>query len=482
MAGIGFELKKLFRRKGILAHVAAVGYTGVITTGPLILGLAYLLLISWIGRASGLLDSDVNALLAMVTYDLMASQLVNSVLSMVTTRYASDMLYDGSDDQVLPSLVGALAIELPVGGVAYGCFLVWSGIGADLVVLNEVLFLVLVAVWMEMGYLTAVKDYKGVLGVYATAIGVSVALAWGLSVTGLAGVESLLGSVCVGYGLMMALDLGLLGLSFPRGGGLSFAWMAWIDHYPMLVLIGVCSCVGLFAHLVIGWANPAVHEHVYGPFYTSPDYDIPALYAVLSMIPTNITFVASTEVEFYPSYRHYFDLLNGVGSISQIDMAQSEMLAVMHRELSRLVRRQLIFSITTIAFGTELLDLLPLGFDAFMDGRFRILCVGYGAYAVANVLSLMLMYYSDYRGAARSTALFAGCVVVSSVVAPLLPEGLLGYGFACSALLFWLAAGVELWRYTRRLPGVVFLSQPLMGAERGDGPFARLGRRLDGVA
>lgn len=38
MAGIGFELKKLFRRKGLLAGLRAYGYAGIICTGPMLLG------------------------------------------------------------------------------------------------------------------------------------------------------------------------------------------------------------------------------------------------------------------------------------------------------------------------------------------------------------------------------------------------------------------------------------------------------------
>ena len=39
MAGIGFELKKLFHRKGLVAMVRAYGYAGVICTGPMLLGI-----------------------------------------------------------------------------------------------------------------------------------------------------------------------------------------------------------------------------------------------------------------------------------------------------------------------------------------------------------------------------------------------------------------------------------------------------------
>lgn len=481
MAGIGFELKKLFRRRGILAHVMAVGYTGVITTGPLILGLLYMLGVSWLGRASGVEDGQIEALLAMVMYAMAASQLINSLFSMVTTRYVSDMLYEERDERVVPSLVGALAIALPVGGVPYGAFLLLSGLSAELVLLNELLFLELVVVWLEMGYLTAVKDYKGVLGVYAGSIAASLVVGWLVCLGGKGSMTGLLASVCVGYGLMMALDLWLLGRSFPGRGGRYFAWLAWVDRYPSLVVIGLMSCVGLFAHLVLGWTNQAVSKHILGPFFSAPSYDIPALYATLSMLPTTVTFVATTEVDFYPAYRRYLDLLNTTGSISQIDAAQEDMLTVMGRELSRLARRQLFVTIAVVGIGTQVLDMLPLGFTPYMNQRFCILCVGYGAYAIANVLSLMLMYFSDYRHAAVAGCLFAGCVVATSLASVALSRDWLGYGFALSSMAYYLAAMIGLRSYLKRLPAAILLEQPLV-AKRGEGGFSRLGNLLDGIS
>ena len=61
MAGIGFELKKLFRRKGLFATLRAYGYAGVICTGPMLLGVllqvGMLVLCGWAGgrpRGSGI--------------------------------------------------------------------------------------------------------------------------------------------------------------------------------------------------------------------------------------------------------------------------------------------------------------------------------------------------------------------------------------------------------------------------------------------
>ena len=42
MAGIGFELKRLFRRKGLFATMRAYGYAGIVCTGPMLLGVLLL--------------------------------------------------------------------------------------------------------------------------------------------------------------------------------------------------------------------------------------------------------------------------------------------------------------------------------------------------------------------------------------------------------------------------------------------------------
>ena len=80
MAGIGFELKKLFHRRGLMAMLRAYGYAGVICAGPMLLGVllqfGVLIVSSWwqVGRP------DRDLLVCMITYTLLASL----VLTMIT--------------------------------------------------------------------------------------------------------------------------------------------------------------------------------------------------------------------------------------------------------------------------------------------------------------------------------------------------------------------------------------------------------------
>ena len=101
MAGIGFELKKLFRRKGLFATLRAYGYAGVICTGPMLLGVllqvGMLVLCGWAGAAR----ADQDLLVCMVTYTLLASLTVTSFFSMPVTRFLADMLYEEQEQTIL---------------------------------------------------------------------------------------------------------------------------------------------------------------------------------------------------------------------------------------------------------------------------------------------------------------------------------------------------------------------------------------------
>ena len=83
------------------------------------------------------------------------------------------------------------------------------------------------------------------------------------------------------------------------------------------------------------------------------------------------------------------------------------MLDVLNRELKYTALKQLLTTALAISMGESLLKYLPLGFNDLMYGYFRTLCVGYGIYAVANTMLLLLLYFTDYRGALAASVIFA---------------------------------------------------------------------------
>ncbi len=476
MAGIGFELSKLFEKKGLLSTLRACGYAGIVCAGPMILGVVLLLGIRLIAGAAGASDIQLDLLVSMITYALLASMVLTSILSMITTRYAADMIYMEKPERILPSFYGSTSILLVVGGIAYGVFLLCSGIPVIYQLFCLVLMCELIVIWMQINYITALKDYRKVLLTFFTGIVSTLLCGLVFMWMHLEVVSSMLLAVCIGYGIMMTGYFLILHRYFPQGQGSAFRFLEWIDKYPSLTLVGFFLTVGLFAHFVIIWFSP-IGVHVQGLFYGAPQYDIPALLAFFSVLATTINFVTTVEVKFYPKYKQYFALLNGGGTIEDVELAENDMLTVLRQQLNYLGQKQFVVTVLFIALCGSFLLSSYLGFNESMLGTFRILCVGYGLYAVGNSIMLSLLYFADNTGAFWCACAF----MIGSVGGTLLladnGQSYYGFGFLIGAVLMYVVAWVRLGAYTKKLQYHVLCGQPDR-LENNAGFFLKLNQKI----
>ena len=477
MAGIGFELKKLFQKRGLAATAKAYGYAGVICTGPMLLGIVLLVGIAFICDHTGATRHNRELLNCMITYTLLASLTVTSFFSMVVTRYIADMLYEERHEAVLSSFWGSTALLLVVGGIMYGIFLLFSGINLIDQFLCLEFFGELIVTWNAMSYLTAIKDYKGILISFITAVAVSLLVGFLLILIGIPHVEALMIAVTIGYGIMLLWDVTLLYRYFPQREISAFFFLRWVDQFLPLAFTGLFTNIGLFAHLVIMWCGP-ISVHVQGLFYGAPYHDVPAMIAYLTILITTVNFVVSVEVNFYPKYRNYYSLFNDKGEIKDILQAGNEMRKVLNMELKYTALKQLLTTALAISIGQLLLTYLPLGFNDFMEGYFRTLCVGYGLYAIANTMMLILLYFTDYKGALFATGMFAACTTTFTCVSLFFPQVYYGFGFLLGSAVFFLICTLRLGYFIKKLPYYILSVQPIV-AEDKTGFFTRLGFFLE---
>ncbi|MDD2362374.1 MAG: exopolysaccharide Pel transporter PelG [Oscillospiraceae bacterium] len=478
MAGIGFELKRLFAKKGIIATTRAYGYAGLVCAGPMLLGVALILGVIYLAHSSGIPRDQRELLVAMITYALLASLMVTSAFSMITTRYISDMIYTGQREKIMPSFYGSCLLMLVLGGLAYGIFLCFSGVYLTYKVLSIILFMTLIITWTEINYLTAIKDYKNIFLVFILSILLTFTVGYLLiTFTDLPVVSTLLASVCIGYGVMSVLYFALIYKYFPEGFGTSMNFLRWIEKFPSLIGIGFFNTIGLFGHLVIMWSSP-LGVQIKGLFYGAPEYDISALMAFFSILVTTISFITSVETKFYPHYRNYFSLFNEGGCISDIEVAESNMLSTLQNELSYLAQKQAFISVLFIVVGSLLLPRMQFGFSSDMLGIYRMLCVGYAFYAIGNSIMLVLLYFADNKGAILTTLLFA---IVTNIVTFLLKElnaVFYGLGFIVGSAVFCLYALWRLDKYLYKLKYHVLGEQPVF-ATNTDGLITMLCDKLE---
>lgn len=477
MAGIGFELKKLFAKKGVLNTAKAYGYATIICAGPMLLGILLLLGIMGLCSLAKIPVYSRELLICMITYTLLASVLITAFFSMVVTRYVADMLFEEQNSTVLPSFWGSTVLMMTLGSFIYGIFLLFSGASLAQGLLCFILFNELVIVWNAMSFLTAIKDYKGILFSFLTAITVTFVVGFLLIQFQTPVIESLLFAVTLGYGVMLVWDVLLLHRYFPSTNHGAFAFLKWVDAFWLLALTGIFTNIGMFAHIVILWFSD-IGVHIKGLFYGAPWHDVPALLAFMTALMTTVNFVVSVEVNFYPKYRNHYSLYNDKGTIGDIKQSEKEMIGTLKTELFYTALKQLLFTVVCIALGGYLLDFLPLGFNEIMRGYFRTLCVAYGLYAIGNMLMLILLYFADYRGSMMCTALFAGLSIFGTVTFLAFPYEYYGFGFLIASMAFVLACTFRLNHFTRRLSYYILASQPLVAEDR-TGRFTKLGIFLE---
>ena len=74
---------------------------------------------------------------------------------------------------------------------------------------------------------------------------------------------------------------------------------------------------------------------------------------------------------------------------------------------------------------------------------------------------LILLYFTDYKGAVLASGLFAGVAGLATAVSLLLPQQFYGFGFLLGAAVFFIVALLRLDTYTANLPYRILSQQPL---------------------
>ncbi|WP_317335803.1 exopolysaccharide Pel transporter PelG, partial [Streptococcus orisratti] len=170
MAGIGFSINKLVKEKNFSSKPRAFAYAAIVTIGPLLFGELVLVAVYALTNFSKVIVADRNLIVAIITYGLLASLIINGASSLVISRYLSDKLYAKKIGDILTTYWGSQLFLLTVGGLIYGIFIIFSGIGIFYSVLAWLLFCELLLSWNALNFLTILRDYQGLFKSFSLTI------------------------------------------------------------------------------------------------------------------------------------------------------------------------------------------------------------------------------------------------------------------------------------------------------------------------
>ncbi|MEG0766674.1 MAG: exopolysaccharide Pel transporter PelG, partial [Clostridia bacterium] len=223
MAGIGFELKKLFVGRSLFQKARAYAYASMVCSGTTLLAVVLLVGLGRLAKWAGASPRESEVLVVLTVYAMLGSMLLTALLQMLLSRYTADMIYGKQYDRILPSLYGGTLLLMVPGGIAYAILLSQSH---DISLINRALdwFLLMemILVWLQMAYITAVKDYRRIL--LGFLFGVCAALIFGfvLLQAGISVITALLTATLMGYGVMAFCFSSVLHGYFSMGHGSVF--------------------------------------------------------------------------------------------------------------------------------------------------------------------------------------------------------------------------------------------------------------------
>lgn len=465
MAGIGFELRKLYTDKSAYGYTKAFTWTGIVTAGPFALMVVLLMGVQLLYGYFGVADFYRSLYNESMVYPFIFSHIIVSGCHMVITRYISDRFYVYDTKSLGSTVYGIIAVALAIGGLIGMAFFCWASLPFFLKVTTYIFYMGMICVLLLSSFVSALRNYTKIVNAYAAGVCVGIVSIFLLLYLDLYSSDNLVIWTMLGMDLVVAVIAGSLWWHIIQFFGvireLDFYFIDYFSTKKTLFFINFFYTIGLYAHNIIIWFGPT-GECLENTYYFQPNYDTSTFFAYISTLPVMLLFVISTEIHFYEKYRQYLGFITKKGNYVEIDFSRREMLQIMWIEIRNVFDFQLVAALCFIAIGNILLPKIGLanyGLDVYNILVLSAFCV-----AVFQAIMIFLLYLEDRVGALRTTAVFAGTSIVFNVICVFLGESTYGFGAFLASFLTMMYSLYRLNEYSKEIDYHIFCSQPVLNA------------------
>ncbi len=435
MAGIGFELKKLFSRKGVFNTLRGVAYSALTTVGPTFLVIMTIICINIVFNYNALPYPERDLLSSGLLYVFIFSLIVTSPYTAVLSRYIADKIFEKDFSAIMPSYYIGLMLCSVTGALMAIPFSLWGifvgKIDAMFMLLMYFLFLQMCMVFLTMSYINILKEYNRVAMAFVFGMLITFFVTallykyFGISLT-----MSMAYAFNVGY-LFIAFRLyTLLRLFIPqRKSGYAQVFRYFARH-KALFAANLFYVIGLYMHNFVFWGSH-LRVVVSDTFIIAPTYDLASCFAMFTNISFMVAFVVQIETSFYDKYNAYCHMLVG-GNKKDIDKAKRLMFNALSENLITVIKTQALFTFCFILVSYILFPIIGTG--GMIASIYPTMAVAYITVFVSYSFVVMLYYFDDEPYAMLSTFVFAAGTFAGAMFARQLAPELYGIGVFIGAL------------------------------------------------
>jgi uncharacterized membrane protein len=391
-----------------------------------------------------------------VTHMIAWSLILTGLFQLAFTRFVADRLFEGRADVIVPNYHAVLLVVAALSGTIglVAVTTLFPGQSVLYRVLALAGFVLLSLIWIATVFLSGMKRYQAIVGMYAAGYGTTVLAA--LALRGL-GLEGLLAGFVTGQTLLFVGMQAMILRDFPAPRFLSWECFDARLRYPTLAWIGLLFNLGVWIDKFVFWTWPPTSQAVIGPLRASIIYDLPVFLAYLSIIPGMAVFLVRIETDFVEHYDAFYGAVRGGGSLQAIERHRNGMVATVRTGLFEMMKIQSIAVLLLFVMGERLLAWLGIS-DLYLPLLYvQVIAAGL---QVLFLSVLTVYFYLDKRRVVLGLcALFVVANAALTVLSLRLGPQAFGYGFALSLLLVTTIGFVALARSFSRLEYSTFMLQ-----------------------
>jgi uncharacterized membrane protein len=417
MAGIGFELRRIFGKKTLASSTWGILYASMSTVGSSLVFIILLFVMRELLNYFRVSELESLFFTFSFTYVFLIAILNSSFQSTILSRYISDKIFEKKEADICASMFGMMSVSSVIVGIELLILCVFmylqDNIPLGFLVVYYLLGILATSAYNMITYVSALKEYKQVTFSYFTGIVMTILMVFVLKyLVRLHVILAIYLSLVVGFFFINILLICCCVKAFGLNSDKYFEYLGYFKKYPKLIFSGFVYMLGFYASNVFYWFGSDMRVTV-SIFSTAPNYDLAMFLAILINLSGMIIFEVKTETTFYEKYVSYLSALEG-GSYEHIERERVSLQNTVNLQMFFVYEIQLI--ITIIAICLINIFYPYLGLNAQILNMFMLL--GMALYCVNSMYFtiILLYYFSDHSSACIGPAVFFIIVVAGSFI------------------------------------------------------------------
>lgn len=437
MAGIGFELKKIFKEDSLSRLTGGIIYSTVVTIGPTIIIITTIVVLYLTLDLLSVPYTDRELLTSTILYGFIFSLLTTAPFNGVMSRYVADKIYEEKYDDILPSFYTGVLLNTLLGavlGIPFILRLIFIGeVDPTFSFVSYCFFIVLIINFYSMLYLSATKDYKIIAMYHVIGMVIAFILANVFNRAGLTIIESILFGITIGFLIIAFLEFSYMKKYFNSNSKNYRGCLYYFIKHRNICCSNYIYILGLYIHNFVFWTHPS-HLIVAKSYVSMQSYDLASCLAMFTNVSTIIIFTVVAETKFHDKYQQYNEAVIG-NTWQNISDAKISMFRLLIQQLRQLAGIQAIITLTL--FLIVVITIPNLGFMGSVLTIYPSLVVAFFTIFLMYCNIIFLFYFNDSRGAMLTSIIFCTSVLLGSIFALTLSESFYGLGAFAGAFIGW---------------------------------------------